>query len=208
MSQPAKNPTTKEIRSKFTGKCRACKVAIQPGDLVYWTPGEKGILCPECFDPDTVQKPTKPEPIQPKQPKKDQRLELVDRILEKNSEIKKLYNELDAIKSKLRDQMAIGEILESQFGKVSVTAYKRKVIKTEAVKAALNDGSLSKADFKALFKQELKLTDMGNKALENGSQVIENCVKQIENERMNIFHTNKPKTENVVSFPDGDEIPF
>jgi hypothetical protein len=46
-SAPKPEPAVR-IASKFSGRCKACSAFITPGDEVFFTPGEKGVICLKC----------------------------------------------------------------------------------------------------------------------------------------------------------------
>ncbi len=163
---------------------------------------------------ETSQK-NQPEKSQKQQSKKDPRLKSVDEILMKDKEIKKLKNKLNEMKACISNEMAKGEILASEngLGTVSITIQKRKKIKNDIVKGMLKDGSMTLKDFRAIFEQELKLTELGEKLLVQKDKNILKCVGFTESVKFNVNHdTKKNEKENVVNFPetepDFDEIPF
>lgn len=47
-SMPAKAEEPKRIASKYSGRCKGCGERYEQNASVYWTPGEKGVLCFKC----------------------------------------------------------------------------------------------------------------------------------------------------------------
>jgi len=47
-STPAAPEPAKRIESQYAGRCKRCDARVIPGEIVLWTPGEKGIQCLRC----------------------------------------------------------------------------------------------------------------------------------------------------------------
>lgn len=47
--EPAGTPKKPQrIASQYETRCRVCSQRVTPGDFVFWTSGERGVLCLRC----------------------------------------------------------------------------------------------------------------------------------------------------------------
>ncbi len=125
-------------------------------------------------------------------------IQLAEKLLQKNAELKILADEVAILKAQAKKEGLVrGQIVETPFGKISITCTTKCKVRLETVKILLENGKMSEKEFKYFFEQELKLTKEGKQLSEEDHKILSLCIEKVVSERFNI---SGKKEKNIIAF--------